>query len=69
MKKRMIVAKATIDMHIMMNGTGTGTMVMSFFPCFHVLDLFHVGFYIQQVLKKENELRNDKKVEFTHFFL
>jgi len=54
-------------MHIMTNGAGT--MVVSFFSCFHVADLFHVGFYIQQVLKEETELRNDRKVEFPRFFL
>jgi len=63
----MIVAEATLDTcrHALGAGAerhrhhGDGTFFL--FPC------FHVGFYIDQVLKKENALLKDKKVEFSHF--
>ena len=65
----MIVAEATLDTcrHALGAGAewhwhhGGGTFFL--FPC------FHVGFYIDQVLKKPNALIKDKKVDFSCFFL
>jgi len=65
---RMIVAEATMDtcqhaLHADEWHWHHGDDIIFLFPC------FHVGFYIDQVLKKPNALNKDKKVDFSHFFL